>query len=62
MQEGFFVDICVFLKARVGNIEETSKSKLHFEIICPALQSHSTKTHKRALPDYGWSVAHCGNQ
>ncbi len=44
----------------VGNVEETTKSKLDFENIRPlplqvSLQSHSPKTDKRALPDHYWS-------
>ncbi len=49
------------IKAKVGNVEETSKSKLGFKSIRPSLQaflqSYSPKTHKHALPDYCWRTS-----
>lgn len=45
----------IFIKAGVGNLGETTKSKLDIENVHPSLQdplqSNSPKTHERALPD-----------
>ncbi len=58
-----FIPSTSFINARVGNVGETSKSKLDFENIQPplslqaSLQSRSPKTHKRAPLDYCWRTS-----